>query len=221
VNVLVVAPHMDDEVLGCGGTIARHVAAGDAVSVCIVANRAYEHRYDPARIDRENAACRAARDVLGYDGLTFLDLPDERLDAATVDVLVPLEKVFAERRPDRVYLPHAGDPHQDHPVVFRAGWIAARAIAPAAPRTVLGYEVPSATEQAPPGVGTSFEPNVFVSVAEVLDAKLAAWACYEVEARAFPHPRSPEAIRALAAWRGAQAHLPAAEAFMLLRDRWD
>ena len=75
-NVLVVAPHMDDEVLGCGGTIMRHGAESHRVTVCIVANRAYGHRYDKEAVDEEKEACRRAQRVLGYEELVFLDLPD-------------------------------------------------------------------------------------------------------------------------------------------------
>src|SRR5207249_5374519 len=86
-RVMVIAPHMDDEVLGVGGTIARHVDQGDALTVCIVANRAYDHAYKADDIQNEMAATRLAQDILGYPGLSFLNLPDEQLDRSLRDVI--------------------------------------------------------------------------------------------------------------------------------------
>ena len=217
-NVLVIAPHMDDEALGAGGTIARHVALGDRVSVCFVADRIYDHKLDQSKVEEERRCARAAQEQLGYQDAIFLGLADERLDACVQDVIIPLEQAVSTIRPDIVYLPHRGDNHQDHRAVFEAAQVVFRPAVSGVQR-ILCYETPSSTEQAPPDVTTAFLPTCYVDIAPYLERKLAAVACYERESRQFPHPRSPEAIRALAAWRGSRVGFHAAEAFAVVRER--
>lgn len=219
-KILVIAPHMDDEVLGMGGTIVKHVQRGDAVTVCVCANRAYDHQYRREDIAREEEAARQAQRVLGYSDLRLLRLPDERLDERLVDVIVPLERLCADVRPDVVYLCHRGDPHQDHQAVFKAAIVVCRAVAASAPQRVLCYEVPSSTDQAPPFVEDRFAPNVYVDITSSLELKVRAMQCYERESRPFPHPRSPEGLTAYARRRGLEVGCAAAEAFMLVRDLW-
>ena len=92
-NALVISPHMDDETLGVGGTIARHVDSGDNVTVCIVTKRAYDHQFDPKLVQEEKEATRRAAEVLGYEDIRFLDLRDELLDERLLDVIIPLEQL--------------------------------------------------------------------------------------------------------------------------------
>lgn len=220
VKVLVIAPHMDDEILGCGGAMVRHVQAGDDVAVCVVANRAYGHRYDAALIEREKDACRAARELLGYHHLFFLDLPDEQLDQSQIKLIVPLENVVARVQPAIAYLPHLGDLNQDHRAVFQAGLVACRP--QGSPVKILRvYEVPSSTDQAPALGPWPFLPNYYVDISGVLDLKIKALSCYETESRPFPHPRSREGLEAHGRKRGMEVGLEAAEAFMGLREVWE
>jgi LmbE family N-acetylglucosaminyl deacetylase len=211
---------MDDEVLGCGGAIVRHVRAGDQVVVCLVANRAYGHRYDSELIAREKRACHKAREILGYHEAIFLDLPDEQLDRSQMEVIIPLEEVVNQVKPDIVYLPHRGDLNQDHRAVFNAGLVACRPLGGHRVECVRVYEVPSSTDQVPGANSWPFFPNFYVELGEVLELKLSALGCYEVESRPYPHPRSPEGLRAYAQKRGMEAGLKTAEAFMILRDIW-
>ena len=219
-KVLVIAPHMDDEVLGVGGTIAKHVANGDEVNVCIVANRAYDHEYDREVIQQERQATLRAKEILGYHDVQFFDLNDERLDERIVDVLIPIEEYLLKIKPDVVYVNHRGDIHQDHRAVFSAALIATRAISGHKVKKVLCYETPSTSEQAPPFVEYAFSPNFYVDISEFLKKKLEGVKAYTREGRAFPHPRSPKAIRILAQKRGVEVGFAAAEAFMILRDEW-
>lgn len=209
---------MDDEVLGCGGTIARHVDEGDRVDVCIVCNRAYQRRYDADAIAVEKLNAQCARSALGYSELRFLDFPDERLYAHFQEVLEAVEQVVAEAKPAVVYVCHHGDLHQDHRAVAHAVNIALRAGAAPFVRRVLAYEVPSGTEQVFASTADTFVPNVFVDIASGLERKLAAMAAYERESREFPHPRSRRMLEARALFRGSQCGYAAAEAFMLLRE---
>ena len=217
-KVLVVAPHMDDEVLGCGGAIARHVDAGDSVQVCVVCNRAYNHTYDDVAIAAEKRSAQAARAVLGYGALRFLDPPDEKLYAHLQETIMGIELIVAEVQPDLLYTAFGGDPHQDHKAVAQAVNVVLRAGAAPFVKRALAFEVPSGTDQAHPGTGEPFAPTVFLGVEAQLDRKLQAMQAYDREMRAFPHPRSLDMLTAKARSRGAQAGLAAAEAFVLLKE---
>lgn len=219
-TVLVVAAHMDDEVLGAGGTIARHRAAGDSVTIWVACPRVYDHRLDPKKIEEEKSSCHQAASALGVQQLRFADLKDEQLDARLLDVIVPLEECLGEVKPAVVYLPHGGDANQDHRAVFQAALVSCRTIARHKARRLLCYEVLSSTEQAPPLAGYAFLPNFYVDITGTLEKKITAMRCYRRELRKFPHPRSLKGIEVLAQKRGMEAGVPAAEAFMLIRDLW-
>jgi len=117
-KVLVISPHMDDEVLGVGGTIAKHVENGDEVYVCFIANRIDNHKYDKVASDKEMDNALKAKKVLEYKEAKFLNLNDERLDLCIQDILIPLENYISEINPELIYVNHGGDNHQDHKAVF-------------------------------------------------------------------------------------------------------
>jgi LmbE family N-acetylglucosaminyl deacetylase len=186
-----------------------------------MANRAYNHQYDTDLITREKLASYKAKEILGYQEAIFLDLPDEQLDRSQIDLIVPLEKVINQVRPDLVYFPHRGDLNQDHRAVFSAVLVACR---PQSSHLVAGlivYEVPSSTDQIPAMSSWPFKPNYYVEINnKVLSQKIAALESYHAELRSFPHPRSSEGISILAKKRGIEVGLKAAEAFMILRALW-
>lgn len=219
-TVLVVAPHMDDEVLGVGGTVAKHVKNGDKVFACFCAHRIYDRQFDEAKNQQEVACAISAKGVLGYHEAEFFSLNDERLDVAVQDIIKPLERYVEKVKPDIVYSNFYGDNHQDHRAVFQAVRVAIRPFA----RWRVGewclYETPSSTEQSPPVLEASFLPNRYVDITEFFSTKLSAYHCYQTEKRDFPHPRSEEAIRALAMKRGVEIGFPSAEAFMVMRSYW-
>lgn len=222
-RVLVIAPHMDDEVLGLGGTICKHVDQGDTVRVLFVANRAYNHRYDPSLIQREKGHALLAKAILGYQDAKFADLNDEQLDDKLAPVIQVIEDCIADFNPDMVYVNHRGDTNQDHKAVFEATMIACRPISSLGRhriRRLLCYEVLSSTDQAPPFKEFNFLPNYYVDISAFLLRKQQALQCYQTELRSFPHPRSVEGIRVLAQKRGMEVGLPAAEAFIIVRDEW-
>ncbi len=218
-RILVVAAHPDDEVLGCGGAVARHVDEGCTVDVVIVAEGALS-RADATSADVESlklAAAKAAH-LLGANGPTFLGLPDNRLDTVPLlDVVQHVERIVGELRPTIVYTHHAGDLNIDHQVVHRAVVSACRPIPGQSIRTIRTFETVSSTEWSF-GVGLPFVPTLFVDISAALERKLAALEAYHSEMRDFPHPRSADNVRALAHLRGATAGLRAAEAFMTVRD---
>ena len=218
-NILVLAAHPDDEVLGCGGTIARHAGEGDAVHIVIAAegalSRAAGTRADVAKLQ---AAARRAGRVLGVRSVSFLGFPDNRMDTvALLDVVQAVEAVARRVRPSRVYTHHAGDLNVDHRRLHEAALAAFRPLPGKPAAELLFFEVPSSTEWQAPGGAAAFTPAWHVDIASTLRKKIAALRCYASEMRPFPHPRSMEAVEHLARWRGACAGVQAAEAFMLGR----
>jgi len=222
IDVLVVAAHPDDEVLGCGGTIARLADEGRRVHIAIlgegITSRADARaQADAEAVRRLHADARAVGELLGAAGVSLFSLPDNRFDTVPLlDVVKIVERLIAEHRPATVYTHSAGDLNVDHGVVHRAVLTATRPTGQVCVREVYAFEVASSTEWAFGQFG-GFRPSVFVNIAESLERKCAAMARYESEARAFPHPRSAEALRASAQRWGSVAGVPAAEAFELMR----
>lgn len=221
-RVLVVAAHPDDELLGCGATIARHAAEGARVWTLVLGEGvAARAGLAPAEKARQLKALRrhaaAANKAAGVERCLLLDFPDNRLDSVPrLDVIQAVEKVVARFRPERVYTHSPADLNVDHQIVSEAVRTACRPLPGSSVRDVLAFETVSATEWRF-DAERRFVPNVFVDVSRTLERKLKALARYEGEMRAFPHPRSAEALRALAELRGAQAGYAAAEAFALVR----
>ncbi len=222
-NVLVVAAHADDEVLGCGGTIRRFANEGARVSVVFVADGVSSRggrSVDSVRaeLDAREAAAREAAAILGAVVLAFHRLPDNRLDTvALLDVVQCVESSKAASSPDVVLTHHAGDLNVDHRVVSHAVCTAFRPKPGERWREVLAFEVPTATDWGAGVTGPAFVPDTYVDVSASLDAKLAAYARYGGEVPADPHCRSLRAVEHLACLRGRQAGVQAAEAFVTLR----
>jgi LmbE family N-acetylglucosaminyl deacetylase len=221
-TVLVVAAHPDDEVLGCGGTIARHAGEGDAVHVVFLADGEGARGSARAKVDalagRESAAAAALR-ILGAAAPIFLGLEDNRLDAyPLLDVVRPVEAVVAALAPDVVYTHHGGDLNIDHELAHRAVMTACRPLPGSAVREIYTFEVVSSTEWGSPGV-CQFTPQLYVDVTAQIALKRRALEAYRAEMREAPHPRSFENVAALAAYRGASVGVAAAEAFMVMRVR--
>ena len=224
-SVLVVAAHPDDEVLGCGGTIARLAQEGAAVHILLLADGETSRtlntrqRRNRRAIVARNAAAKAAFAILGGTSLEILTFPDNRMDSVELlKVVQKIEGAIEHRRPKSVFTHHGGDVNIDHRIVHDAVLAACRPIPQHPVRQLLFFEVPSSTEWRPPGSAAAFCPNLFVDISRTLAIKLKALEAYETELRSFPHPRSLRAVTALAHWRGASAGVMAAEAFILGRD---
>ncbi len=208
-KVLIIAPHADDEVLGAGGTIAKHIESGDEVSAVIIADRK-----DLALEQRIQA--QEAQKILGYQNLHFLGLRDERLDGYAVDIIKPLEEVYDKVRPNIVYLPHKGDYNLDHRAVFKASMVACRIFQKYPPNRILSYESLSSTNQ---GLMEPFIPNFHNTLSEKhLGLKIDALNVYEKEIRSLPNPRNSDGIANVAINRGMDCGSCFAEAFMILRE---
>lgn len=222
-KILVVAAHPDDEVLGCGGTMARLAGEGHEIRIAVLGEgitSRYESRdaADAALLAVHQARCQRAADMLGASKLYTYDLPDNRFDTVPMlEIAKKVEELIESFGPEIIYTHHGGDLNVDHVAVHRAVLTATRPIAGQVVKEVYTFEIPSSTEWAFGQFTPAFRPSVFVEVAPHLENKIAAMECYESEARPFPHPRSPEALRALAKHWGAVAGLDAAEAFELVR----
>jgi N-acetylglucosamine malate deacetylase 1 len=216
--VLVVAAHADDEALGCGGTIARHVAEGDTVHAVFLADGVSSRRdADSDDLTRRLAATEQARQIFGIAANTFLGLPDNRLDVMPLlDVIQPLEQVIRQINPQVIYTHHYGDLNVDHRIAHQAVMTACRPIPGCSVREIYAFEVMSSTEWSSVGL-MPFLPNLFVDISDYLHIKLKALEAYSLEMRPAPHTRSMEGLIALAKHRGHCVGVDAAEAFMVMR----
>jgi LmbE family N-acetylglucosaminyl deacetylase len=217
-NVLIVAAHPDDETLGAGGTIARHAADGDTVSVLFLSSGAGSR--GDATDGEEGARFAAGRNALkrlGVSGLPAYDkMPDNMFDSQPrLPLIKTIEALIEFLGPHIVYVHSPADLNIDHRRTFEAVLTACRPGCSSV-KQILCYEVPSATDWAFGQFG-SFEPNYFVDITDYEDVKLAALQCYASELRPYPHPRSPEAIKARHAYWGSRAGLRCAEAFRVVR----
>jgi LmbE family N-acetylglucosaminyl deacetylase len=216
-KILVVAAHPDDEVLGCGATIARHAAAGDVVEIVFMADGVGARGSKSGQGARRKAAQKAAT-ILGAHKPHFLDFADNRMDALPLlDVVQKVEALVRRIGPRVVYTHHGGDLNIDHKITCCAVMTACRPLPGATVRAIYGFETPSSTEWSVPGQDESFRPVRHVAVVAFMEKKMAALRCYDMEMRAFPHARSYPVVEALATLRGAQAGVTAAEAFSVLR----
>lgn len=224
-TALVVAAHPDDEVLGCGGTIARLVDTGWSVHTLILAEGSTSrdlHRDRSAHQSKleelESSASRAGR-ILGTTSTKLATLPDNRMDGLELlDVVKLIEAEVQRLQPTRVLTHHLGDVNVDHRVIHQAVAAACRPLPGSCVRQLHFFEVPSSTEWRPAHSSIAFAPCLFVDIGSTLGRKLDALQAYSSELRPFPHPRSLQAVESLARWRGATAGCEAAEAFEI--GRW-
>jgi len=223
-NILIIAAHPDDEVLGCGGTIARLAAQGDAISILILANgltsRAdFDSVKDPYRLRVHHERAQAAGALLGAREVNLAGFPDQKMDTVPLlEITQTIEREIARVRPEIVFTQHGGDLNMDHVITFRATLTATRPIPSGLVKRVYTYEIPSSTEWAFAQFEPRFSPQVFFDIGPHLETKIAAMQMYESEARAFPHPRSPEALCATARRWGSTIGVAAAEAFCCVRE---
>lgn len=224
-RVLCVAAHPDDELIGVGGTLAKHVDDGDEVEVLLL-NDGVMARYEtetPAaesrRKERRERA-QAIADLLGFADVTVLDYWGNQLDdEALIDIVRDVESKLDSFEPHVIYTHHYGDLNVDHQTAARAVRTAARPLVDSSVDRILSFESLSSTEWAMPTADTAFQPTVFVDIDEYLDRKLNALRIYEDELREQPHPRSLRSIRNNNQLWGAKAGLYAAEPFELLMER--
>lgn len=217
-DALVVAAHPDDEILGCGATLARLKNSGCHIHLILLGEGPTARSDRDARLCRtgsqseaENAAAR-----IGIESIDFIRLPDNRFDTVPfLEIVKHIEKIAASLKPEIVFTHFGGDINIDHTLTYRAVMTAFRPLPGCEPSAILSFEVPSSTEYSI--MDAHFHANVFFNVTGYVEQKINALKEYESEMRPWPHPRSFEYVRDLARIRGAQCGHQSAEAFMLSR----
>lgn len=223
--VLVVAAHPDDEILGCGGTIIKHIENGDEVHIAIMAEglTSRDEKRDASARSDELSVLHAnsfkALEIVGGSTLTMFDFPDNRMDSVDLlDVVKKIEGLVDKYNPNIVYTHHAGDVNIDHKMTHDAVVTACRSLPGQCVRRILFFETVSSTEWQMATVDKFFMPNWYVDIGGYMEQKLKALECYESEMREYPHSRSYEAVKILAEYRGFTVGKRYAEAFELGRN---
>ena len=222
-RILVVAAHPDDELLGAGGTIRRLADEGKEVHAVILAegmtSRAEtrdEADFDKLNDLREDA--KKASSIIGYNSIDFYDFPDNRMDEVDLlDIIKAVSRAVDKYKPDTIFTHHHGDLNIDHRRTCEAVLTACRPVGDYFVKRIYAFETPSSTEWNYV-YNEPFTPNVFFDVSRTIKAKVDAMACYRSECTEYPHPRSEDALMALAKYRGTNVGVEVAEAFVLLRE---
>ena len=221
-RILIVAAHPDDEVLGLGGTIAK-ISGEHQVYVAILGEGVtsrFPHRSEAnsALVEELQTDARAVAKLLGVTTIVFEGLPDNRFDQLPLlEIVKRVERLIEDLRPVTIYTHHPGDLNIDHVITFRATLTATRPVQGCPVKDVYTFEVPSSTEWGFECLAPGFRPSVFVDISGTIETKIRAIQTYSSEMRPFPHPRSPEALRAIARRWGSVAGVDYAEAFELIR----
>jgi len=209
-QILVVAAHPDDEVLGMGATIKKLSEKGNKVHLCVISEGASAQYSDPKMMKARKKSCEKSGKILGISSVNFLDFPDGKLDVIPqLEINRKLEKIISKYKPKVVYTTPNHDMNTDHQKTFDCTLVATRAQSSGV-KQIFCYEVPGPTK-------IPFEPNYFEDVTQYFESKINAFKKYESEVEEFPHPRSLEALENLAKIRGLEVGLKKAEAFYLIR----
>ncbi len=218
-RVLVVSPHLDDETLGCGGTLLRHKKRGDFTAWLNITGASTAYGYSAEQCDEQASQIKQVLQMYNLDRFHNLNLPPAQLDMIPSQRLIEqLGTVIRLMAPSTIYLPFPDDIHTDHRIVFAAAIACTKWFRGSTVRKWLVYETLSETDLALSVSNAGFKPNVYVDISDFIETKLAIMRLYENELGLFPFPRSEEAVRALARIRGVVAGCPAAEGFILLRE---
>lgn len=213
-RVVVIAPHNDDEVLGVGGTMAKMAKKGHEVIVCEVTAGDLKDKM----VQQQKQEARDSHKILGVSKTVFMDLPVVGLrEMTTRELNSAFLKTITELKPDIVFLPHKGDMHIDHRMVIDAAMVALRPVSSPNVKAIYAYETLSETDWNVPTVDNAFIPTVFVDISDEISLKLDAMRCHKSQLCDYPHPRSIEALEALAKHRGCTVCCQYAEAFMSIR----
>jgi N-acetylglucosamine malate deacetylase 1 len=219
-SILVIVAHPDDEVLGCGGYLAKQAKRGHKVTVLCIADGVSSRSgtVDPEELRIRREAARDAGRILGIDSISFGDFPDNQLDSVPLLKVVKfIQLALSITKPEVVLTHHQGDLNIDHAIVSRATLTACRPVPGSSIKTLLFFETPSSTEWSFGDVGASFSPNWYEDISGSMIQKIKALEAYKMELREWPHPRSVKSIKGLAEWRGSNCGLDSAEAFVLAR----
>ena len=218
-RVIVIAPHPDDETLGCGGTILRHIARGDEVHWLIVTSMTEEAGYSLDEIDNRAKTISEVSRLYKFTSTIELGYQTGALESLPrSNIIQSLGSIFKAINPDTLYIPFPGDVHSDHQISYSCAEVCSKTFRCPSLMKVLTYEVPSETDFSFNPTIVGFQPNTFTDIGPYLDKKIEILNCYDTEIEDSPFPRSETSVRALATTRGSMVGRVAAEAFMTLRD---
>ena len=218
-NILVIAPHPDDETLGCGGTLYRHKAESDEIYWLIVTGLNENNGWSENTVKKRDNEIEAVAIKYGFSDVFNLRLPTTKIDTLPLsDLIGKITNVYNNIKPDVIYMPFAYDVHTDHQIIAKAlqstyKWFRYPHI-----KKVYMYETSSETEFNFVE-NRVFRPNVFINISQYLGNKIETMKIYDGEMGDFPFPRSEKAIRSLAALRGSQSGFESAEALELVYER--
>lgn len=217
-KVLVISPHPDDEILGCGGTMAKHVSSGNEVYVCVV-TKGMEPLFSKQQVEAVREECKKANAILGVKEVIFLDFPAAMLEEISRYKLNDaISNVIQTIQPEEVYIPHRGDMQLDHKMIADACMVALRPKYKHVVKRIYAYETLSETGWDIPSENNAFIPDVYNDIEMFIDMKIDAINSYKSQLADFPNARSKEAVKVLAVYRGVAVTIKAAEAFALVRE---
>lgn len=221
-NILIIVAHPDDEVLGCGGTIAK-LSENNSIYTLILGegltSREILDEEKKGELKELKKQSAEANKILGVKKVFFKNFPDNKFDTIPLlDIIKSIERIIQKIKPDEIFTHHYGDLNIDHQITHKAVLTATRPIGDYTVKKILLFEVLSSTEWNYQNQNNIFTPNTYIDISEAIDKKLEAMKCYKSEIRAYPHPRSLEAIEILAKKRGLEVGLKSAEAFCLIRE---
>jgi N-acetylglucosamine malate deacetylase 1 len=220
-QVLVIAAHPDDEVIGCGGTLARHAAVGDIINIIFLADGESSRSGAQASIKKRQAMAKNAANILGCHEPIFLGLADNQLDTLPfLHIVQTLEQATRELAPSVIYTHHGGDLNIDHRLTCQATLTAFRPQPGSIVQAIYSFDISSSTEWSHPSLTPPFHPQRFHDITPWLAIKEAALTCYQSEMREKPHSRSIDGIRYRDLHRGHTVGCHAAEAFEVIREIW-
>jgi len=222
-KILVVVAHPDDEVLGCGATIAKMKKQGSQI-FCLILGQGKSSRYqsekDNFKKEQEGLRKEAEKSgkILGISKIFFDNFPDQKYETVPlIEIIKSIEKIKNEIKPDVIFTHHAGDLNLDHQIIFKAVMTAFRPIKGETVKEIYSFEIPSSTEWSAPRRKSYFVPNVFVDISETISKKISAMASYKSELKKYPHPRSLKSLKIIAQRWGTVSGKNFAEAFELIR----
>ncbi len=216
-SIVIVAPHPDDEVLGCGGTILKHIDNGDEVHWIIVSGMDTKS-FSKEQIKKRSDEITKVSKLFGFKSTYKLDYPTSKLDQIPKNEIInKFGNLFESLRAEVIYTVFRNDAHSDHKVVFDSVVSATKSFRCPSVKKLLSFETISETDFSNP-MKDPFRPNLFINIEDYIEKKIEIMKVYESEMGEFPFPRSREAIIALSSIRGVQSRCKAAEAFILIKE---
>lgn len=214
-KLLVISPHPDDETLGAGGTVMRLIAQGAEAVWLNVMNMKTEYGYSAQQVDMRAGEIQRVKEATGYTAFYDLGLHPAALETYTKgEIIAAIKQTFDEVRPELVFLPFSHDIHSDHRAVYECALACTKAFRAPYVRKVLCMDILSETDYG----DAPFPANCYVDISPFIERKLKIARIYQSEFLPPPFPRSEEALRAQARYRGAACHAEYAEAFQIIKE---